>query len=105
MICGLIVLLSFTIYREGYHEGYITRGIIFRQIPRVEGQKMIYYNETNLNTEGKQAKIFQAKQFLVPPLLTASFWFSREIVLPAAAGNTLQLGLEYHVMKGNSMIN
>ena len=54
-------------------------------------------------TKAKQANIFQAKQFLVPPLLTSTpFLFSRELEvnyirvnycryseLHAAAGNTL----------------
>ena len=31
---------------------------------------MIYYTETNLNTEAKQAKILQVKHFLVAPLST-----------------------------------
>ena len=48
----------------------------------------IYYTKTNLNTEAKQAKILQAKQLLVPPLSTASFWFSREPEYLAAAEYT-----------------
>ena len=47
---------------------------------------MIYYAETNLNTEAKQAA-----------------WYSRELVFPAAAKNTLEL--EYHVISGNSFLN
>ena len=56
---------------------------------------MIHYAKTNLNTEAKQVKIIQA------PLLTVSLWFSRvviargihawysrELVFPAAVGNT-----------------
>ena len=54
---------------------------------------MIYHIETNLNTEIKQAKIFQAKQFLVPPLLTVSFWFSR-----ARLNSQLQHGIHSNMI-------
>ena len=43
---------------------------------------MIYCNKTNLNTEVKQVKILQAKQFLVPSIIE----------------------LEYHIMGGGGGI-
>ena len=64
---------------------------------------MIYYTETNLNTEAKQAKIVQAKQFLVPPLLIASFWSSRVVIaqarIPRRSGPGIYSSVQYSSIK------
>ena len=61
---------------------------------------MIYYTEPNFNTEAKQEKILHAKQFLVPPLLTALFCFSRVVFSQNPLQWGIQSSVEYHVMGG-----